>query len=157
MRLLLLTGIPGTGKTTMGCYLKDRYGFMHWDFEHSSNWPSQVKSAQLRSPDDFVRSLRAFGDLHTITWGFMPVVSDPYIHRLKQLGAEMIWFDGNRKAAREAFNRRGTVPENLLDLQLERINQDDIITKFNPRIVDTFDRNGNFLSKEAIARMLIGK
>jgi hypothetical protein len=111
----------------------------------------------VRSPDDFVGSLRAFGDLHVITWGFVPVASNPYIHRLKQLGAEMIWFDGNRKAARAAFIRRGTVPENLLDLQLERINQDDIITKFNPKIVDTFDHNGNFFSKEAIARILIGK
>jgi predicted kinase len=29
VRYLLLTGIPGTGKTTVGYYLADHYGFQH--------------------------------------------------------------------------------------------------------------------------------
>ena len=33
---LLITGVPGTGKTTVGDYLASEYGFVHLDFERGS-------------------------------------------------------------------------------------------------------------------------
>jgi shikimate kinase len=33
MKLLLLTGVPGTGKTDLGNYLAEHHAFRHVDFE----------------------------------------------------------------------------------------------------------------------------
>jgi hypothetical protein len=85
-----------------------------------------------------------------ITWGFMPGVDDDAIRRLQGHGYKLIWFDGNREAARREFIKRGTVPEQLLDIQMERINKMDLAS-FNPVIIDTFDDQGDLLPIDQVA------
>ena len=111
MKLLLITGIPGTGKTTIGDYLQEKYGFTHLDMELINAWQSLTSS--------ILEAKRLNRDL-VITWGFMPEEDNEKILKLKEIGVKMIWFDGNREAAREVFLARGTVSESAFNIQINR-------------------------------------
>lgn len=66
----------------------------------------------------------------------------------------MVWFDGDRAAARREFLKRGTVGEDLLDIQMGKINRLDLAS-FNPLQFNPFDADGRFISREVIAERLI--
>jgi hypothetical protein len=145
MKFILIAGIPGTGKTTIGNYLEKKHGFIHFDIE---------KINQI--PMDQIVGARRLGKDIVITWGFIPGDHDPIIQKLIELGARMIWFDGNRKAARKAFLKRGTVSEEFLDLQMDRITKSNLIEKFKPVVFDTFKPGkDNFLGKNFIVNQLL--
>ena len=153
MTLLLITGIPGTGKTTTGKYLEEKHGFTHLDMEKiipsfgCNYWEflTNAISKAKESDRDVV-----------ITWGFMPGTdNDKDILKLKEMGAKMVWFDGNRDAARNAFNKRGDVSEDLFNLQMKRIEGADILNNFKPIIFNTFRDDGFFLSQNEIASRLL--
>ena len=137
---LLITGIPGTGKTTIGEYLETNYGFLHLNVEKD---PAKLK--------DFIEIPR---DKKVITWGFIPGFDDDTVKIIQSLGYKMIWFDGNRPAARRAFCRRKTVSVEALDIQMKKVENMDI-SVFNPIIMDTFDKNGNFLEQDIIVSKLM--
>jgi adenylate kinase family enzyme len=144
---LLITGIPGTGKTTIGNYLQTAERYEHFDMEKGG----------FRSQEEFGAAINAFltkaGENKVITWGFVPGASDGAIKHFQQRGYKMIWFDGNRDAARKAFLKRGDVPEQLLNLQMARIDALNLAI-FNPVVLDTFDRHGEFLEEKAIVELI---
>jgi len=155
MKLLLITGVPGTGKTTIGNYLAEEYRFNHLNVELLDSWSVELKNLFLsNSWVEFVKRLKSNGKDTVMTWGFMPGVHDKAIKDLQEFGFKLIWFDGNRKAAREAFLKRGTVDEPTLDIQMKRIEKMNI-QNLNPTIIDTFDENGKFHSKDKIVELLI--
>src|SRR6266542_508597 len=135
--VLLIGGVPGTGKTTLGGYLERSHGFHHVDVEELPNHPGVWRSWR-ESPTEFLARLA--GERIVVTWGFMPVQDDPLIADLLRGGAVFVWFDGNRVAARRAFNARGDVPEYLLDVQLDRIDRADSVGRFRPTVVNPFDQ-----------------
>jgi adenylate kinase family enzyme len=65
---LLITGIPGTGKTRFGQYLVSARGFIHRDLEDTHEFAKFVAS-----PKNYLRQLAAQGQRRVITWGFVPV------------------------------------------------------------------------------------
>jgi hypothetical protein len=152
MKLLLITGIPGTGKTTIGDYLQEKYGFIHLDvekiiFSHGNNsWQFLI---------DTISKAKELNLNTVITWGFMPGQDNNLVFELQKMGAKMIWFDGNRQAAEKAFVARGTVSKLDFDKQMGQINKADIIGTFNPVVLDTFRRDDSFLPKDKIARKLL--
>jgi hypothetical protein len=89
-----------------------------------------------------------------ITWGFVPGVDDNTVRRLQAMGFRMVWFDGNRAAARREFLKRGTVGEDLLNLQMARIATLDLVS-FQPMQFNPFDANGEFLPRSVIAGRLV--
>lgn len=149
MRFWFITGVPGTGKTAIGNYLADNHGFKHLDVEVALQHPNPVEIIQQtiteaqNNNSDFV-----------ITWGFQPGSDDKIVIAIKNLGAKLIWLDGNREAARKAFIKRGGVPVELLDIQMGRINSVNITETFDPIIFNTFDDSGEFLDKAEIVRQL---
>lgn len=152
MKLLLITGIPGTGKTCIGDYLEERCDFKHLDMEKiipssGHNYWQFLTSA--------ISEARESNKDIVITWGFMPGVDNDKILKLKEMGAKMIWFDGNREAARKAFLERGTVSEEALNIQMDRIENTDITGIFNPIVFNTFKDDGSFLTKEEITSNLL--
>ena len=152
MKLLLITGIPGTGKTYMGDYLEERCDFKHFDMEKiipsfGRNYWQFLTSA--------ISEARESNKNIVITWGFMPGVDNDKILKLKEMGAKMIWFDGNREAAKKAFLARGTVSEAALNIQMNRIENTDITRIFNPIVFNTFKDDGSFLTKEEITSKLL--
>ena len=91
-----------------------------------------------------------------ITWGFMPGIDDNKILKLKTMGVNLIWFDGNRKAARKAFLKRGTVSESLFNTQMKRNEDSKIDDIFQPITFNTFKKDGDtFLNRDKIIRQLL--
>ncbi len=152
----LITGIPATGKTTIGNYLESKYNFLHLDCELYKD-PEEQKN-QIEN------FLKKEGN-KVITWGFMPGEEDEKISELQRLGYKMIWFDTiNRKFAESLFIKRAKEREqkynypfeksmNDLRLQMVRIESMDL-SKFNRSVLDTFNTNGNLLDIEIICRKI---
>ena|SRR5437879_10396803 len=144
-RLLLITGIPGTGKTTIGDHLRDAHGFKHFDIEYYLT--NQMAERLCRELDAALRS----GSDIVVTWGFLPVHDVPNIESLRAAGFRLIWFDGNRAAALREFNRRGTVKEEMYHLQIRNIEEAGVVDKLKPALINPFDEEGEFKSKPEIA------
>jgi hypothetical protein len=145
---LLVTGIPGTGKTSIGHYLQSEKGFQHFDMEAALKSDLQIGAAKA---EEFIN---ASGNNKVITWGFRTVEDAPMVKRLQSLGYTMIWLDGDRDAARRACLKRGDTNEELFDLQLSNIDKMDL-EGFKAITINPFDASGNFLKKEEIADKIL--
>lgn len=149
---LLITGIPGTGKTTIGQYLEEKHGFRHFDIEaalkaYGREGAEGMTSAFLDAP----------GEDKVITWGFLPVEDAPLVRQFQALGYTMIWFDGDREAARREFSKRevNDLPNALhaFDNQMTKIDAMDLAS-FKPIRINPFGKDGKFLPKEERVRMI---
>lgn len=157
-RLLLLTGVPGTGKTTLGHYLRGHHGFVHLDFENPATLTQYVDRGldpnQLR-----IEELARSGQDVVITWGFLPAEQLNAVLALRAHGFQWFWFDGNREAARRVFLERATVSEQLLDIQMERIatHLDPRMDELAPTILDTFNNEGQHRPLADLANELLSQ
>lgn len=138
---LLVTGIPGAGKTTIGDYLEKEKGFTHLDYEKPGFRKTAVQAAAIQ------------GSV-VISWGFMPGTDDDEVQSLRNAGFKLVWFDGNRESARREFIRRGTVAVMYLDIQMARIRRMDL-THMGALVINTFDKNGEFLPVEEVAALVL--
>jgi cytidylate kinase len=126
IRLILVCGIPGSGKSTFCEWLEREKGFIHLDFdfllrEQGTQEKLSTIAPLLRSDlDNFVSGVRKAGRSVAIDWGF-PIASLGAVRLLKQKGFVPWWFDGDREAAHEAFTRRGTVSLEALQVQMAAI------------------------------------
>lgn len=156
-RLLLLTGIPGSGKTEAGHSMARLHGFRHLDAEEHAARPVGSLEAWVALWKRFLKeardSIREGKDV-VITWGFMPGTDNITIRALQGMGFRMIWFDGDRAAARREFLKRGTVTEAALRAQMDKIARLDL-TSFSPVAFDPFNEHGEFLTREELTRRLI--
>lgn len=143
MKVLLITGIPGTGKTKIGNHLKENYGFYHIDIER----PEKNSSPEFVSfrhdnliSDLLFHELRARGKDAVITWGFYPVVNDHLILSLQELGAKMFWLDGDKELAKEWWRKgENSGPDIYFDTQIKRIDNHNIQGIFSPININTLD------------------
>ena len=143
-KLVLITGIPGTGKTSIGNLLEEKYGYKHINFEDGASL-----NLFAQNPDEFLRSNSTLKDV-VITWGFVPVeIQINYVQYLKQQGFKLFWFDGNRVAAFREYLNAGR-PENLFFLQMQRICDSDVINLIKPTIINTFDKDGRFRKRSEV-------
>lgn len=152
-KILFIAGIPGTGKTTIGNYLRDVHGFYHLDMENAP----QILRSFLNDDYEFLDEILLKNKKVVITWGFLPdhlnILS--IVEKIVDRNTKYTWFDGDRESAKKNFLKRGTVPEHLFDLQIRRINDTNIVKRWSPTILNTFDKKGNFLPKSIIAEQLI--
>jgi hypothetical protein len=139
--LLLITGIPGTGKTCYGDKFASELGFLHYDVEDSA-----TAQRLMSDPGGFIEELTRPEQNVVVTWGFHPGDSGSLeiLRRLRGAGFNLIWFDGNRPAALSAFRKRGTVAEEAFILQLQRIENTKIVERLKPTIINSFDENSQF-------------
>jgi hypothetical protein len=153
VQLLLLTGVPGTGKTTLGNYLREQHGFRHLDFETNTRMTflGDGSEAQIRTR---VNRLKKEGRDAVISWGFVPDQQLGFALILRTLGFSWIWLDGNREASRRAFVDRGTVSEGLYNAQMHGIKQviDPQIEVLAPVVINPFDESGEFFPCEEIVK-----
>ena len=150
---ILITGIPGTGKTTLGEHLSRHHGFTHVDLEEEHRADKLV-----RDVDGFVQRLEATHKKLVFTWGFPPSLKTiEVVLRLKELGYRLIWLDGNRDAARSTFHRRGDVSESLFYRQIQNIEDYGVIEKIGATVVNVFDDTGHLVPVEATAEIVLGE
>jgi hypothetical protein len=155
MKLILLTGIPGTGKTTTGRYLAERHGFRHLDFEDGVALPEMVRYGE-RGLRQQIAAMKRRRQSVVVSWGFVPDVQLPIVKLMRGLGFQWVWLDGDRAAARRAFLTRGGVAEPLLDIQMDKIDRHIDLAALKPRIVNPFDENGAFRSVDEVAADVVG-
>ena len=116
----MLSGIPGTGKSTFARHLVREHGFAHYDLEHFPHgWPIQeLKRSWDANRSAFVAAVRQHHDRIALDWGF-PVSCLGWVEELQKCGVKLVWFDGNVARARQAFEQRGRAAE--FDVQIAAI------------------------------------
>ena len=141
---IVLSGIPGTGKSTYAGWLHETYDFVHRDVDY-----------QGLPPDLVVRDQRPV----IVDWGFP--ANEPclttcitLIRNWKTIGAKLWWFDGDREAALASFLKRGTVPKQQWDYQMKGIN--DNWSKIEAEIdgrIDTVSTTARLTVEEVFSYM----
>jgi len=153
---ILISGIPGCGKSTFGRWMESAHGYRHVDMEHGGLdrdglhkvWDDYHSGSDTVS---FPRALSTFKVPVILDWGF-PVEFLPVVDRMKSGGVNLWWFDGARSAARELFCQRKTVPVENFDRQVASISAhwDKIAAVFAGRIIKILSPDGSRLSHEVI-------
>jgi hypothetical protein len=159
---LLISGIPGSGKSSFSRWLHKSKGFTHVDMEndgldkHSfrNSWEAYRKNSDDYS---FVTAIRSHPNSVVLDWGFPPSCW-PLVLRLKESRIPVWWFDGDRLTARSHFIRRRTVPVSEFDCQFAQISlawpQLELIIGSN--IVKVIHTDGTFSSCETIYERILG-
>jgi adenylate kinase family enzyme len=138
--LLLVTGIPGTGKTSYGEKFAAQFGFVHYDLEDQ-----QTLNRLAANPAQFIAEIITRNENVVVTWGFVPdEMQTAIVVQFRNSGFKLIWFDGNRPAALREFQKRNTVPEELFYLQIYRIENSRIVAELRSIIINPFDAQGQF-------------
>jgi hypothetical protein len=152
---LFVSGIPSSGKTTFANRLRDEFGFMHIDFELLSQDFQQF----LRHHEFNLRWL--FGEMSRFSpcvvasWGF-PIEMFPSVQTLSGSDVRLIWFDGDREAARKDWIRKTGMPDNQLRAQLAAIDSRiaDIRSLFGNGCIDVIAPDESRLPFPAIINRL---
>ena len=155
--VLLLSGIPATGKSHFGRYLARQHGFAHYDLEcHPRGWPHpELKVVWDASPSAFLAELRNRHERIALDWGFPPCRMR-IVEELRIGGATVVWFDGNIAQARKKFIERGGIDVCEFDAQVKSIQQSDIPNILKCLVVNALTRKGAFLKLHSILSQVFG-
>ena len=142
---LLICGVPGSGKTTFGDWLRDHHGYKHYDFE------SKIENITT-NPDTVV------------TWGFVPddIESQKIILLLIKMGFKPIWFSDKPFFHIFSYSRyikrnkqhRPYVANWLYFRQINKIDENRTWIMFN-KTINPFHRNGKFKKSEDLLKQMI--
>ena len=157
---ILITGIPGTGKTEIGEYFQSAHEYKHVNCEKLRG--EEELRVLIYRPDEFIGPLLKEPKNVIVTWGFVPgKFEKDAVIRFKDTGFRLFWFDGNRPAAlrvflnREKYNPEKKAMELAFYCQMRNIMMSNIVEAINPFSINTFDEKGEFKSKNQIYNEII--
>jgi hypothetical protein len=161
--ILLVSGIPASGKSTYCRWLAEEKEFLHFDIDHrqfkgtgvDQQWEGMFRPTGSVEP--FLATIRQWLRSVAVDWGFPPaklgVVSD-----FKEEGVDLWWFDADKTAARKKYVERGGQALGAFDAQVSSIEKawpfiselvcDHIITTLNP--------NGKYMAPQQIFLRMFG-
>jgi hypothetical protein len=157
---LLITGIPGSGKSSFGRWLRDNRGFFFVDMEAEPKEPDSLDSAGLRPTWEeftagenrmaFVREIQSKKPF-VLDWGF-PLGCSNIVLALIHAGIDAWWFEGDRITAREHYLKRNTHPVIDFDIQFANIagNWELVRPMFGNRVIRVALADGSLLSPPKI-------
>ena len=156
LKRILITGVPATGKTTIGNYLEEKFDFRHFDVEANFNNSLAGEFFWRLEIDKFLEQIEEKGKNTVITWGFVcdNKLSLDIINTLQKKGFEFIWFHAEEPTARVAFLERGIGNISDFDIQMKRIKKLDFSIFDNPVIITTLDKNGRKNKDKIIEKIL---
>jgi hypothetical protein len=155
--LLLIAGIPATGKSHFGRWVANQHGYVHVDVEE----PGRLEALHLvltwnacfdaGAVSGLLDSLRALGPRVVLDWGFPPEWLQ-VVRKMRDGGMDIWWFDGDRGRAREEFINRATVSLPNFDEQMEKIRAcwEDIRDLFRTNRIDVIGPSGQRMPPEEI-------
>jgi hypothetical protein len=162
VRIILVCGIPGTGKTTYSKWLAQQKAFDHLNFDEllsGIGTPSQLQLIGIlkTSPKEFVHELSRRGRPTVIDWGF-PLASIELVRQLQHRGIAVWWFDGDREAARQSFTARGTVSPEAFRNQMSAIGKewDQLKATVGERVINVVAAGPTHLAPERIFVEMFG-
>jgi energy-coupling factor transporter ATP-binding protein EcfA2 len=94
-QFILLTGLPGSGKTKLGNHLSEKHGFY---FINTDDNPTELEKLCLGDIDNYVAQWLKIHDLMCVEWGFKPRFSSRVL-RLKTQGASLFWLTCEKRIA----------------------------------------------------------
>ena len=163
MKIVLLSGIPASGKSCFGKWLQKEKGFIYWDYENETlEDVGQRADIYIGTDHDFRSLLAMAGNIKNtvvIDWGFPPDIMMNEVRWLKEMGADIWWFDGDRDVARASFLKRATVSEALLDIQMGKIERywRDIKDLFGENMLNVISAGPVYIQPEELYKMVFGK
>lgn len=153
-KFILITGVPGMGKTTLGHYLQQHHGFHHFDREAFATWPRWQRRLWNKHLFWFVTLMHWWYGKIVITWGFSPRFDLQVIQQLTALNASLIWLDGDRGLAYKNYLQRGGDNRAAFFVQvfqLDRLKNTGLAAKH----YNSFTEAGEFKSLTQQAREVI--
>src|SRR6266568_3336978 len=132
-KLLLVAGVPGTGKTTFCQCLQRNEGWIHLDIDwldRSKPWPNEqlrqswCQAISTNSAAIFSEACKRTGNV-VIDWGF-PVRCISFVQGLTSHGVKVLWFDGDVEEAKRVFIGRGTVCVEAFERQMSDLTSTDV-------------------------------
>lgn len=155
MTKILISGIPGTGKTTVSECLARDFGYLHVNMEADSFRGRRELEDDAQA---FLDKLSNAADV-VLSWGFGPYMDRPAIDRLLAAGYNLIWLDGDHVTTLRTFlAREDGDPRQEANYygQMQMILATEVAQRVNLTRVDPFSR-GDFRSVQEIAAEIIHK
>jgi predicted kinase len=159
--ILLVSGIPASGKSTYCRWLEQDQGFIHFDIDIQmfqgtgvgAQWTNIFQPGGSVEP--FVSTLRQWLRSVVIDWGFAPARLG-VVRNLKEEGVEIWWFDADRAAAQRKYVERGDRALERFEAQIARIETtwSQIAEVFGTHIIVTLNSNAIYMPSEAIFRQM---
>ena len=155
--ILVLSGLPATGKSTFGAWLATHHGFRHVDADggslaqaKSDAWSNLVTAPSEKTASDFLQVLGTTGQPVVWDWGFPPRLLS-CVHALKDVGATLWWFTGSESVARKRYIARNRGHVHAFDYQVIQIRQNwpEIEALFRPNFLTTLCDDGSYLSSSS--------
>jgi hypothetical protein len=104
--LILLSGRPGSGKTSYGSWLAEQRGFVHIDTDFRwTEWGPLICVENLDQAVMTRNRTRALGPDVIIEWGFRPALLR-CVRLLRSAGFDSWWLDGDEAGSRHGFMTR---------------------------------------------------
>jgi hypothetical protein len=156
--ILLLAGIPATGKSSFGSYLARLHSFAHYDLEcYPHGWPHpELKPQWDSSRARFVKALQKIHSRTALDWGF-PVTCLPWVRELQDAGTRLIWFTGDEARARETFIARGGIDVQKFDDQLMAIHEARLPSSLQCTRIAVLSEKSVLKEPAAIAQEIFGE
>jgi hypothetical protein len=149
--VILVSGIPATGKSEFARYLAREHGFAHYDLDYyPRGWPHpELREAWATDRADFILKIRQHRDRGVLDWGF-PVSCLSWVKQLHAQGVGPIWFDGDVGRARAAFVRRGGIDVRCFDERVKKIQRAGYPGRLDCLVIPALSAAGAFLDPHKI-------
>lgn len=161
MALILLSGVPGSGKTEFCRWLASERGYVYIETDAQwSTWGPLLCVQNMREATNARNQARALSPDVIIEWGFRVDLLD-CVRRLRVVGFDTWWFDGDESAARQGYvMRRGKTPDvmNAYGIQVQAIQAARVKLErfYEGRIVRTVTAGPTYVPAEQIALEMFG-
>ena len=162
--ILLISGVPASGKSYFGQWLEKTASFLHFDVEKDGRldhrglkplWDRCFTNGTVRPTR---RSVACICLPHVVlNWGFPPECLN-VVALLKSEGVSIWWFNADHAAARRAFIKRDDVSLECFDRQITKMTcaWRNIEALFEPQIITTLGPDDERVSPEDIFRRIQG-
>lgn len=153
--VILLSGIPATGKSKFARHLSRVHGFAHYDLEfYPGGWPHpELKRLWDTDRAAFVVQIRLNHNRVVLDWGF-PISCLSWVDQLRDQNVRLIWFDGDVDRAREAFFQRGRIDVANFDKQVKEVQRASYPGSLNCLVIPALSASGVSLDQEQIESLV---